>query len=75
MLRQGTPFYGGYRLRPVDGALEDVFARFNARRADFLRRLAATGKTGRVWTSIDPEAAAAALDEPRERIVAALGYL
>jgi ATP-dependent DNA helicase RecQ len=75
VLRQGTPFYAGYRLRPVDGALEDVFARFDARRADFLRRLAATGKTGRVWTSIDPDTAAAALGEPRERIVAALGYL
>jgi ATP-dependent DNA helicase RecQ len=75
ILRQGTPFYAGYRLRPVEGSLEDVFARFDAARADFLRRVVSTGKTGRAWTTIDTEAAVAALAEPRERIVAALGYL
>jgi ATP-dependent DNA helicase RecQ len=75
VLRQGTPFYAGYRLRPVGDSLEDVFARFDPARAEFLRRLAATGKTGRTWTSIDPETAAAALGEERSRIVAALDYL
>jgi ATP-dependent DNA helicase RecQ len=74
-LRQGTPFYAGYSLRPTAGELDDVFAGFDPARADFLRRLVATGKTGRIWTSIDPAQAAAALDEERARIVAALGYL
>jgi ATP-dependent DNA helicase RecQ len=75
LLRQGTPFYAGYSLRPTGESLDDVFAAFDPPRADFLRRLVATGKTGRTWTQIDPERAAAELGEERSRIVAALGYL
>jgi ATP-dependent DNA helicase RecQ len=74
-LRQGTPFYAGYSLRPTTESLDDVFAAFDPPRADFLRRVVAAGKTGRIWTSIDPEQAAAELGEERSRIVAALGYL
>jgi ATP-dependent DNA helicase RecQ len=74
-LEQGTPFYAGYGVRPTGESFEEAFARFDAARADFLRRLVASGKAGRVWTSITPDDAAAALGEDRERIVAALGYL
>jgi ATP-dependent DNA helicase RecQ len=75
LLRQGTPFYAGYTLRPLSGSLEDIFAPFDAARAKFLRRLIASGKTGRVWTRIDPDTSALALGEERDRIVAALGHL
>ena len=76
VLRQGTPFYAGYRLRPLgDASLEDVFGRFDESRAGFLRRLIATGKTGRTWTTLAPDDAAAELGEERSRIVAALEYL
>jgi ATP-dependent DNA helicase RecQ len=75
LLRQGTPFYAGYSVRPVAGSFEDVFAGFDEQRADFLRRLVASGKTGRSWTSLDPDAAAHELGEDRDRIVAALGHL
>ena len=75
LLRQGTPFYAGYSFRPVSGSFEDVFAGFDEDRADFLRRLVASGKAGRSWTSLEPEASANALGEDRERIVAALGHL
>jgi ATP-dependent DNA helicase RecQ len=74
-LRQGTPFYAGYSLRPTNGTLDEVVGTFDPSRADFLRRLLATGRTARIWTSIDPERAAAELGEDRARIVAALGYL
>jgi ATP-dependent DNA helicase RecQ len=74
-LQQGTPFYAGYGLRPANGSIEEVIAAFDPDRAAFLERVVASGKTGRIWTSIDPEASAAALGEERERIVAALGYL
>jgi ATP-dependent DNA helicase RecQ len=74
-LRQGTPYYAAYSLRAVNGSLDDVAGGFDPSRADFLRRLVAAGKTGRIWTSIDPEQAAAELGEERSRIVAALGYL
>jgi ATP-dependent DNA helicase RecQ len=72
LLRQGTPFYAGYRLRPL---VDDVAAGFDPARADFLGRLLASGKEGRTWTTIAPDESAAALGEERSRIVAALGYL
>src|SRR4051794_2903835 len=76
VLRQGTPFYAGYRLRPLgDASLEDVFGHFDESRAGFLRRLIATGKTGRKWTTLAPDDAAAQLGEERSRILAALEYL
>ncbi len=81
LLRQGTPFYAGYSFRPTQGTLEGqgsferVFATFDPERADFLRRLVASGKTGRIWTSLDPDDAAIVLGEERSRIVAALGHL
>ena len=74
-LEQGTPFYAGYSLRPTSGSLDEMFAGFDPARAGFLRRVVATGKTGRIWTSISPDAAAAQLGEERGRIVRALGYL
>ncbi len=76
VLRQGTPFYAGYRLRPLgDASLEDVFGRFDEHRAGFLRRVVATGKTGRTWTTLAPDDAAVQLGEERSRILAALEYL
>ncbi|MEJ7790958.1 MAG: RecQ family ATP-dependent DNA helicase [Gaiellaceae bacterium] len=75
VLRQGTPFYAGFRLRPTVGSFEEIFSRFDEARAGFLRRLIESGKTGRTWTSLAPDEAAAALGEERGRIVAALEYL
>ena len=74
-LEQGTPFYAGYAIRALDGSLDEVVARFDPARADFLRRVLASGKEGRTWVTVDPEASASALGEERDRIVAALGYL
>ena len=76
VLRQGTPFYAGYRLRALgDVSLEDIVSRFDESRAGFLRRLVATGKTGRTWTTLAPDEAAVELGEQRSRILAALEYL
>jgi len=75
LLRQGTPFYAGYSFRPTTSSFEEAFAGFDPDRADFLRRLVASGKTGRSWTSLDPDDAAITLGEERSRIVAALGHL
>ncbi|HEY2372282.1 MAG TPA: RecQ family ATP-dependent DNA helicase [Gaiellaceae bacterium] len=71
-LAQGTPFYAGYSVRPVSGEWDDVYATFDANRAEFLCRVIASGKEGRVWTNIDPEGVPG---EERERVVKALGYL
>src|SRR5829696_4169026 len=76
LLRQGTPFYAGYRLRPLgELSLDGIVTRFDEKRAEFLRRLIDTGKTGRTWTTLAPDDAAAALGEERRRIVAALENL
>jgi ATP-dependent DNA helicase RecQ len=75
LVRQGTPYYAGYRIRPLSGTLDDVAASFDADRGDFLRRLIRTGREGRTWTTLAPDDAAAELGEERARIVAALGYL
>src|SRR4051794_24380849 len=71
-LQQGTPFYAGYSVRPLHGEWDDVYVGFDAGRADFLRRVLASGREGRVWTAVDPEAVPG---EDRERVVKALTYL
>ena len=71
-LEQGTPFYAGYSVRPASGEWDDVYAIFDPDRADFLRRVLASGKEGRIWTGVDPDAVPG---EERERVVKALGYL
>jgi ATP-dependent DNA helicase RecQ len=71
-LEQGTAFYAGYSIRPSAGEWEDVYTTFDPDRADFLRRVVASGKEGRIWTSVDPGAVP---DERRERVVKALDYL
>jgi ATP-dependent DNA helicase RecQ len=76
LLRQGTPFYAGYRLRPLgDAGFDELFARFDPGRAAFLAGIVAAGKQGRVWTTLAPDDVAGALGEERSRIVSALGYL
>jgi ATP-dependent DNA helicase RecQ len=71
-LEQGTAFYAGYSVRPASGEWEDVYAHFDPDRADFLRRVLASGKEGRIWTSVDPGAVPG---EDRDRVVRALDYL
>ncbi|HEX6070674.1 MAG TPA: ATP-dependent DNA helicase RecQ [Longimicrobiaceae bacterium] len=73
VLRQGTPFHAGYRLRPRI-PLAELIGRLPASRRSFVERLFAAAKQGRIWLTIDPEAVAAAIGEERARVVAALDY-
>ncbi len=75
LVRQGTPFYAGYKLRPLGIELATIPDRFDADRGAFLRRLFEAGNTGRTWTTFAPDAVAVALGEERSRIVAALEHL
>jgi ATP-dependent DNA helicase RecQ len=68
------PFYSEYKFqsrRP----LEDVFAQFDPRRAEFLRRVFRHARKAKTWSNLDVHATALALSEPRERVVAAINYL
>jgi ATP-dependent DNA helicase RecQ len=76
LLRQGTPFYAGYRMRPLgDAGFDELFAGFDAARSGLLHRIVAAGKQGRIWTTLAPDTVATALGEERSRVVSALGYL
>jgi ATP-dependent DNA helicase RecQ len=74
VLRQGTPFYAGYKVQP-SVPMEQVFARFEGERRTFLEAVFAQSKKGRTWYTVDARAVAEVLKQPRERVVKALDYL
>jgi len=68
------PFYSECKIQPLR-PLDEITASFDAPRARFLGDVFAQGRQGPKWLTVDTLAAAEALGEPRERIVAALNYL
>ncbi len=74
VLRSTRPFYSGYKFQPQKPS-EEIFARFDDQRAEFLRGIFRHARKGRTWFSLDTEQVSRSMSEPRERIVAALGYL
>ena len=74
VLRQGTPFYAGYELRPLLEPAE-IAAKFQGERAQFIGAIFAAAKKGRVWYALDPGQVAGALGQDRDRVVRALDYL
>jgi ATP-dependent DNA helicase RecQ len=73
VLRQGTPFYAGYKIRPR-GEPEGIAARFDGERRAFVEGIFREAKRGREWYALDPAAAAEAMGQDRERIVSALNF-
>jgi ATP-dependent DNA helicase RecQ len=74
VLRHGTPFYAAYELKPALPP-EQIAAKFQGERSQLVTDLFNQAKKGRLWYRLNPELAAAALDQPRERIVRALEYI
>jgi ATP-dependent DNA helicase RecQ len=74
VLKQGTPFYAGYEVRPFD-SVDAMLAPFGDKAAQFLRDLLATAKKGRIWLKIDPDVAMEKLGCRRENIVRAMELL
>ncbi len=68
------PFFDEYKFQPTRTS-QEILARFDPQRADFLRNVFRQAREGRVWFTIDIRAAAEALGEPRERILKALNHL
>lgn len=66
--------YSTFKFQPLR-ASADILACFNEERAAFLRKVFRQGRKGRTWFTIDVDDASRRIEEPRERIVAALDYL
>jgi ATP-dependent DNA helicase RecQ len=73
-LEGGTPFYSEYKFKPLVDP-QEIFARFDGERRQFLQDLFGFAKEGRVWLQVDPAQAANALQTDRERIIKALDWL
>lgn len=71
------PFYDTCKLRPLKSweALNQRCERFDAGRREFLQKVFAAAKAGRIWHTLEVSAAAEQLNEPRERIMSAINYL
>jgi ATP-dependent DNA helicase RecQ len=74
VLRQGTPFYAGYEAKPLR-PLGEIFARFSGERRQFVSRIFAAARKGRIWYGLNPVDLAARLGSDRERVVRAVEYL
>ncbi|MEW5928647.1 MAG: ATP-dependent DNA helicase RecQ [Gemmatimonadota bacterium] len=74
VLRQGTPFYAGYKVR-FSTPLPQITARFPEDRARFVESVFDRAKKGREWLTLDPAVVGAELGEGRDRIVRMVDYL
>ena len=75
-VRQLTPHYAGYEARlhrPLGALLEELKGEPRRFLADLVSPR--ISKKGRIWYAVSPVDAAAALGQPRERVVRALEYL
>ena len=74
VLRQGTPFYAGYEMKPLIPT-KAIIAKFQAERATFISDLFSHARLGKIWYALNPEDLAKTLGQDRARIVRALEYL
>ncbi|HLA85554.1 MAG TPA: ATP-dependent DNA helicase RecQ [Thermoguttaceae bacterium] len=74
VLQSTGPFYSEYKFQPQKRS-EEIFAQFDANRADFLRNVFRHAVKGKTWFSLDLDRVVRATGQPRERVVAAVGYL
>ena len=74
VLRQGTPYYAGYEIRPLL-PMKAILAEYPGEPSAFLSDIFANAKFGRTWYTLDPDRAAETLEQPRRRIVRALEVL
>ncbi len=74
VLKQGTPFYAAYEVRPVPN-LPAMYSAFSEKAALFLRDVMGTAKAGRTWYKIDPEIAVEKLNVKREHVIRAMELL
>jgi ATP-dependent DNA helicase RecQ len=71
VLRQGTPFYAGYKLKPLV-PVPEIVGRFSGERAQFVEGIFKRARFGRSWYTLDLDGAE---PDQRSRIVRALDWL
>jgi len=69
-----APFYTEYQFRPLKPS-QEILAKFEGERAEFLREVFRCATKAAIWFSIDLEETARRLGSTRDRIVKALNYL
>ena len=74
ILQSTGPFYSEFKFQPQKSS-RAILDKFDADRAEFLRSVFRHAVKGRTWFSLDVERVSRAIGQPRERIVAAIGYL
>jgi ATP-dependent DNA helicase RecQ len=74
VLRQGTPFYAGYEIRPLQ-PMEEIFGVYKGEPAAFIRSIFEAAKFGRTWYSLNPDDVAEKLRQERRRVIRALEVL
>jgi ATP-dependent DNA helicase RecQ len=74
VIRATGPFYSGFKFQP-QRSQQEILAGFDPSRAAFLRSLWQHARKGRTWYSLDIDEVSRAINEPRDRIVKAVGYL
>ena len=68
------PFYEGYKFK-FNRSAQQICAGYDENRSSFLAAVFASAKSGRVWNHLVPDQVAQQINQPRERITAALTYL
>lgn len=74
VLRSTGPFYDSYKIQ-FNRTQDEILKSFDPQRVEFLRALFSTAQKGRTWYQLTPAESAAALNESRQRITAAISYL
>jgi ATP-dependent DNA helicase RecQ len=74
VLRQRTPLYASYRIKPKL-AVREIVGQFQAERARFVADIFGQAREGRTWFTLDIGKAAEVLKQDRSRLVRALEYL
>jgi len=74
MIQSKGTFYSSFKFQPLKSS-EEILARFDDERVVFLKSILSHTRKGRIWFTLDAAQVSEAISQPRERIVAALGYL
>ncbi len=74
VLRQGTPFYAGYEMRP-SVPLPQILEQFPGTPGELVAGLFAHAKKGRIWYALNPDEMAEQLGQERRRVVRAVEVL